>query len=139
MYYEMDIFRWDRQNGYIHGVTKIRGGGVACYVNKKLQLDCHLLADLSLATCDIELLTLRCVYNYGKIMHIMSLYRPPEGSIDTFFEILTGIIDDHQLTDKELWILGDYNIDFLKRTDPKTKKLIDFLRINSLRQHIACI
>ena len=131
---EMDLFRWDRQNGYARGVTKSRGGGVACYVNKRLHLDCHVLVDLTLTTSDIELLTLRCVYSYGKITHVMSLYRPPEGSIDAFFEILSGITE--QLPEKELWILGDFNIDFLKRTDPKTKKLIEFLRINSLRQHI---
>ena len=109
---------------------------MACYINKKLQLDCHELKDLTLTTCDIELLTLRCVHSYGKVFHVMSLYRPPDGSVDLFFEILSTFLDDHQLMQKDLWIIGDFNIDFLKRTDTKTKKLIEFLRINNLKQVI---
>ena len=133
----MDLFRWDRHNGIINGVSKIRGGGVACYVSKKLQLDCHVMKKLTLTTCDIELLTLRCVYSYGKVLYVMSLYRPPEGSIDMFFETLYCLFDEYQLASKELWVLGDFNIDFLKRIDNKTKKLIEFLRIYSLKQQIS--
>ena len=37
----------------------------------------------------------------------------------------------------DLWLLGDFNIDFLKRQDNKTKKLHEFLRTNGLKQHIT--
>ena len=133
----MDFFRWDRQNGISNGVSKTRGGGVSCYINKKLQLDCHVMPNLTLTTCDIELLTLRCVHSYGKVLHIMTLYRPPDGSIESFFEILNHLIDDNSLDQKELWILGDYNIDFLKRSENNTKKLFEFLRTNGLKQYIS--
>ena len=133
----MDLFRWDRHNGIANGVPKSRGGGVACYIKKDLQLDCHVLPNLTLTTCDIELMTLRCTHNYGKILYIMTLYRPPDGSVDTFFETLSDLIEENSLIQKELWIIGDYNIDCLKRSDIKTKKLFDFLRINSLKQHIS--
>ena len=133
----MYLFRWDRQNGSINGVSKMRGGGLLCYISKKLQLDCHVLADSTITTCDIEMLTLRCVYSYGKVINIVSLYRPPDGSTDLFFETLTLLIDVNALNQKELWIIGDYNIDFFKRSDNRTKKLFEFLRINSLKQYIT--
>ena len=133
----MDLYRWDRQNGLLNGVTKARGGGIACFINKDLHLDCHVLSHLTITTCDIELLTLRCVYSYGKTLHIMTVYRPPDGSVDMFFETLTNFITVNSLEQKELWIIGDYNIDFLKRSDSKTKKLFDFLRMTGLRQHIS--
>ena len=44
----MELFRWDRQNGYVNGVSKSRGGGVACYVNKELQLDVHIVSDTTM-------------------------------------------------------------------------------------------
>ena len=70
-------------------------------------------------------------------MYIMSLYRPPDGSIDTFFDVMADVMDRNLLSQKELWILGDYNIDFLKRTDNRTKRLIDFLRTDNLKQCIT--
>ena len=133
----MDLFRWDRHNGIMNGIQKTRGGGVACYIKKDLQLDCHVIPNLCLTTCDIEVMTLRCRHTYGKVIHLMSVYRPPDGSVDIFFEILTGFIDNGLLNTKESWITGDYNIDFLKRSDIKTKKLFEFLRINSLKQFIS--
>ena len=128
----MDLFRLDRNSGN----TKKRGGGVACYINKKLNLDCHLLHQLSQTNDDIEVMTLRCVYGYGKKIYVLSVYRPPAGSIENFITVLTNIVIDQSLVESELWILGDLNIDFLKRDDPKTKKLIDFLRLTGLTQHI---
>ena len=104
-----------------NGVLKSKGGGVACYINKELHLDCHIMPGLTIANCDIKLLTLRSVYSYGKKMYIMALYRPPDGSVEVFCDILSSFIEDGALTDKELWIFGDYNIDFLKRADNKTK------------------
>ena len=61
----------------------------------------------------------------------MTVYRPPDGSVECFFETISNLIENHSLAQIELWIVGDYIIDFLKRTDSKTKKLFEFLRINS--------
>ena len=73
----MEIFRWDRMNGYHNGVTKHKGGGVACYISNTLNLDCQIMPELTTTTKDIESLTLRGVYMYGKKITIMSIYRPP--------------------------------------------------------------
>ena len=51
----MDIFRLDRQNGYVNGVSNSRGAGVACYVNKELQLDVHIVSDTTMTTKNIEI------------------------------------------------------------------------------------
>ena len=133
----MEIFRWDRQNGLRNGVRKSKGGGVACYINNKLGLDCRIMSDLTFTNSDIELLTLQCVHTFGKKVYIMTLYRPPDGSIKNFFEILNKLLDDNPLLNSEFWLMGDFNIDFLKRQDMKTKTLHEFLRVNGLRQHIT--
>ena len=132
----MNMFRWDRCNGTSNDVSKKRGGGVACYIKHSLNLDCQLMLPLTYTTCDIELMTLRCTYNYGKKFNMLSIYRPPNGSIEQFFQILSDVIIENSLLDTELWLLGDLNIDFLKRDDPNTRKLFDFLRLTGLKQHI---
>ena len=134
---DMNLYRWDRHNGRPNGVTKTKGVGFACYINNNLNLDCHIMNDFTTTTCDIELLTLRGKYDFGKNVVIMTIYRPPNGSIDNFFKILNNLFDENPLTDNELWLLGDFNIDFLKRHDLNTLKLYEFLRIYGLKQHIA--
>ena len=133
----MEIFRWDRYNGYQNGVTKQRGGGVALYINNNIGLDCQIMTDLTFSNRDIELLSLRCVYMFGKKITVMSIYRPPDGSIEIFFNILNKLFDDNPLTNYDLWLMGDFNIDFLKRQGVNTKKLYEFIRINGLKQHIT--
>ena len=89
-------------------------GGIACYINKRLQIDCHV-SNLTMTTNDYELMTLHCVYNHGKVMYIMVVYRPPDGSVSNFLEYISNLIEEHALSQKELWIIGDCNIDFLKK------------------------
>ena len=136
----MDLYRWDRDNGAANEAVKKReGGGIACYVNKKLGLDCQLIPNLSKTSEDIEVMTLYCKYSFGKKLYLMSIYRPPNGNGDSFFTFLTDNIFDNSLLDNELWILGDLNIDFLKRDDLCTKKLLECLRLTGLSQHIRTL
>ena len=44
-----------------------------------------------------------------------------------------------ELTEHELWLIGDFNINFLKRSDSSTKKAIDFARIYGLKQLINSV
>ena len=132
----MDLYRWDRYNCIPNGVHKTRGGGIACYINKELRLDCQIVKDHTKTTCDIEMLTLKCVHSFGKIRHICCVYRQPSGNIESFFNALYCVVGDNQISNHEYWISGDLNIDFLKRDDVNTKELIDFLRINGLKQFI---
>ena len=66
----------------------------------------------------------------------MVVYRPPSGSCQEFLDKLTSFIEQGLLTNSELYICGDFNIDFLQRNNPKTKSLITFLRSHGLEQHI---
>ena len=132
----MDLHRWDRDNGSANEIVKKRGGGVACYISKKLGLDCQLLPSLSKTSEDIEILTVFGKYSFGKKVYFLSVYRPPTGAIDSFFTTLTDIILQNSLLENEMWLLGDLNIDFLKREDPNTRKLFDFLRLTGLSQRI---
>ena len=130
------LFRWDRSNGCHNGVYKSRGGGVACYLKSSLSADSQLLTSLCTSTPDIELLTLKVLSKPRKTRYVITVYRPPDGDIDSFFHILENVILTHDLHNKELWITGDLNIDYLKRNHRSTKKAIDFARIYGLHQII---
>ena len=132
----MDLYRLDRDKGRHDASVKTRGGGVACYINKDLKLNVSINSEYSHICGDIEILTLNCVYLFGKLFHIMVVYRPPTGSYLQLFEKLTDYIESGLLTNNDLYICGDFNIDYLRRNDAKTKALISFLRTFGLKQHI---
>ena len=50
------LLHWDRSNGYSNGVTKSRGGGVACYIRKDLAPSACILSNLCVTNPHIELL-----------------------------------------------------------------------------------
>ena len=130
------LYRWDRSNGRPNGVNKARGGGLACYLDDSLSSSSQLLHPLCVTTPDIELLTVKIAQKSHKTRYMLTVYRPPDGDIDSFFHILENVLLLFNLTDQEIWIVGDFNIDYLKRTHKSAKKAIDFARVYGLRQII---
>ena len=64
------------------------------------------------------------------------MYRPPQGDIDSFIQHLENVFDNIDLDNIELFIMGDLNVDFLDKKDPKCKKLIELIKPLGLRQVI---
>ena len=124
----MNLFRYDRDNGKLDG-------SVACYVNKTLKLKVNIISNFTHISTDLGIMTLKCAYLNGKSFHIVAVYRPPNGSYLEFFDHLTDHIGSF-LNNKDLYICGDFNIDYLHRNNPKTKALISFLYTFGLKQHI---
>ena len=75
---------------------------------------------------DIESQALEIVFVNQKNVMLLNVYcrnLPPQGKVDnvaTFLEQGINIID---LDKKDLFILGDFNINFLEKSDLNTKKL----------------
>ena len=71
-----------------------------------------------------------------KTILIGNLYRPPQGSIDNFTQVLEDIIVNLDLTKIELYIMGDLNIDMLDKKNISTKKITELIKSFGLRQLI---
>ena len=130
------LFRWDRINGLANGVTKYRGGGVGCYVRSELAPSTMIIPNLCITNPHIELLVVKLSPPVHKTRFLLVVYRPPTGDVDTFFQVLEDRLLSDELKEHELWIIGDFNINYQKRCDPSTRKAIDFARIYGLRQLI---
>ena len=79
-------FRLDRSNGIVNGVKPALGGGLVCYVDNKLATDCAILESVCTTSPDIELLTVQLDQPLHKIRYIYTIYRPPDGNVDTFYQ-----------------------------------------------------
>ena len=65
------------------------------------------------------------------------MYRPPSGNNDIFFNLLENLFLNLNVVDKEVCLIGDFNINYLRRSDGHTKKAIEFARMYGLKQLIS--
>ena len=62
-------------------------------------------------------------------MLLICVYKPPTGKIENCIKFLKEIVSDSKLSKREIWILGDFNVDILKRNDPRVITIQEFVKI----------
>ena len=96
------------------------GGGVALYVND-VNIEHKLREDLM--SHSLELLAIEIKLSMAKPIIIIVWYRPPKSSSDQI-DIFESLLQEIELENKEIVILGDVNCDLLTDTpDYQTRKL----------------
>ena len=113
-----------------------KGGGVCTFIRNNLDFSENTHSSLNMSSKDIEMQWLSISQKPNKTILIANCYRPPQGNIDRFIEILENILDDMNLTKIEIFLLGDFNIDILEKNDDKNKKFINTLKQFGLKQLI---
>ena len=91
---------------------KQSGTGVALYIHDSLNVS--IVEELSQCSNDIESIVVK-VTNLNKPIYFGSVYRPHDGNLLSFYEQLSNLFKS--LPDTGSFIMGDYNIDLLKKTD----------------------
>ena len=123
------LLRNDRNNNQ-DGTIK-RGGGICTYVKESIVF--HEMNDLACFTVDIEISVIKLKLPFTRNIFIFNVYRPPAAGIDSF---LTKLRDNRNF---DLFIGGDYNINFFKKNSLEMKKFLKFCTINQLRLLINSI
>ena len=75
-------------------------------------------------------------YSKVNVKIIANVYRPPSGNIDKFYEYIYDSLDTINSVNKDVFILGDFNINVNKKTDKNSKELIKILNGFGLKQLI---
>ena len=135
----MSIFRQDRVSGIYDYNIKNFGGGICLYVHSKYTDFTQIFADGTTATKDFEILTVFISKPTFRNLAIVTVYKPPSGKIEKLIVYLKSLMKYRDMTKREVWILGDFNIDWLKRDSPDTVKIIQFCKIHGLEQLIKTI
>ena len=119
---EYDLFRNDRKI-LENGQTK-KGGGVCTYVKTGIPVDYHKWQEFNVSNIDIECLWLELKFQHQRNIIIVNLYRPPQGNIHNFITSLENALSKIDLENRDIFILGDFDIDFIdKKKDENIKKL----------------
>ena len=90
-------------------------------------------------TPDFEILTLLVNKPNHRSMSLICLYKPPKGKVKDLIDFLKNVISLPAMRNREFWILGDLNVDWLKRDHQDTVKLMSFCKIHGFRQYIDTI
>ena len=95
---------------------RARGGGVALYFDSNLDLMVKPRSDLSDKNCNsFESMFVQVSQNQLKTKDILVgvVYRPPNTSLDGFYEDFFETMNKINMENRPCYILGDFNIDLL--------------------------
>ena len=96
------MFRSDRKRG--------RGGGVALYIYNELRV--KIRTDIHIEGC--ESLFVEIINDKMKNRIVGVIYRPPNNKTEMFLENFDECLNSITQENKEIYIMGDYNIDMTK-------------------------
>ena len=89
-----------------------RGGGTGVFIKSDLNYSAHEYQHLNHNNNNIEILWISIHQPNQRKLVIGTLYRPPEGSVLGFCEILKDMVNQITLnSNADVFLLGDYNID----------------------------
>ena len=133
-----NILRQDRTWNNNGSTTPKRGGGIGGYIkNDFVTLTTHL-SKYNRNNNNIESFWFEIIMPNSKNVIVCVLYRPPDGNISEFCEILTADTNAISITgNKDIFILGDYNINYNQKKTPDMKSLIEFEQLTNLHQLIS--
>ena len=123
------LYRLDRDGMNV----KAKGGGVCIFLLDKLGSHCTPLPTFSKCTPDFEILCLNIMKPGLKFMTLICLYRPPTGKVKLCVDYLKTLLPKCH---SEIWLLGDFNVDFLDRTNSARTKFQSLFTTHGLKQII---
>ena len=114
-----------------------RGGGVGAYILSSYTIAESDLKYLNTSNKDIESLWIKLIMPKQKDIIIGTIYRPPMGDVKTctkyLVDTITTITERHNA---ELFLLGDFNVNYLDTNSSSYKELKTLLHMTDLKQYI---
>ena len=111
----------------------MRGGGICIFVAEKLAPFVEINSPCTVTNKDFEILTLNVTKPNMRHMMLSCLYKPPIGKTDKLIEFLNRM---YLNVSREIWLLGDFNVDNLDRGNESRLKYLNFVKKTGLKQLI---
>lgn len=105
------------------------------YIHNRPIYDQQKYSELNVSNNDIELLIVCINLPCSLPIIVIQCYRPLSGNVDSAMNCLSNCIDSI-VENCELYIVGDFNLDYAKPRSPSITKLKVIERINQLKQFI---
>ena len=132
----MKFCRCDRKKRIRDYNVHITGGGVCIFVLDKWIKFTITIAVFSTITLNYEIVTVTITHPKFRKFVIACVYKPPKGKVENCIKFMKDLVVYYQNLDFEIWILGDFNTDILRRDDVHTVQLTRFTKQMGLTQLI---
>ena len=114
-----------------------RGGGVGAYILETINFSKTELERFNISSCDIECMWLTIKQPNQRKMIIGRVYRQPKGKTSICIDYLTETLNQiNQLGNADIFLMGDFNINYRDPKNPERRALKNFERLTGLRQLI---
>ena len=133
------VFRCDRKNNISNLNARPTAGGVCIYLNNIWANYSSILNECTKVTQDFEIVTVITTRPNHRNFVTICVYKPPKGKLTSCIEFLNSILSRRDIARREIWILGDFNTDLLKRNDSNTVAIQAFAKKNGLTQCINSV
>ena len=120
-----NLTRLDRLWSDTHDAGKPKkGGGLACYVKNNLDVNEFRYVFLNQSNKDLEMQWVSLEIKNLRRIVVINIYRPPKGDYKVGCKIIHEAIKQADLKDNaEIFLMGDFNIDFNDRVSKASKEL----------------
>ena len=105
-----------------------RGGGIALYIKSCLNFSDTDFIEWNTSNVDIESQWVTIKFPNSKTILIGNVYRPPQGNVDKFIQVLDNYFSELDLSKFEIFLMGDMNIDLLDKNNEAGKKLLNLIK-----------
>ena len=107
---------------FYHNDSDTMAGGIGLYVKK--ELDAVQLTDINLNLQQVESCWIE-IKSQNSCIVIGCIYRHPSADIAEFSETLETVIEQVNANGRQVFLVGDFNIDFLKiENHPPTENYV---------------
>ena len=119
------MLRSDRKHG--------KGGGVAIYIRNDIRF--KLRSDLQIE--NTEYIFIEILNNNAKNAIVGVIYRPPSRNVDIFLDKLGSCLDIITQENKDVYLMGDFNINLLKSDSNSTLTFTSLLSSYTFHPHVS--
>ena len=125
-----------RQDRDLKKTSKKAGGGLITYVHNKFRDKVQSLNELSESNQNYEALWVKLNMPSCRDVVVCNFYRTPNGKMDKVIPYLENCLSSINLNKTDLFIVGDFNVDFSNKKTNEYKKISFFIKSNQLCQLI---
>ena len=134
-----NVARLDRERKNNPGDANVKkGGGLICYTKHSITMNEFRYACLNQSNQDLEMQWVSLDMKKMRKIILINVYRPPQGDYKAACKLIHEAIGKADLKDNvEIFLLGDFNINFRNKTLPSTRELTNIAENWGLKQLIT--
>ena len=124
-----------KANAHGDNLTPKRVGGLAIYVSSQIKYSDTKFSHLNRSGPDLEMQWVSLLLEHVRPIVVINIYRPPQGNYKEACRLILEAFDRADMKDNtEIYVMGDFNINYKDSKSPEFKELDFSMRALGLNQ-----